>query len=203
MVIAVLASSFVGTTISVSAVNLFVANRKHRNTISSLNQGSFKAIALPAAQEVLAIGSAKAPLQIESVSNDDNEQIIDYHVTTNDVEAYLLQAELPKKLHDKSKLIINGVNQITSQENLSVEDTYTMEVVAKQLLSSIRLYESLVLSKSSSKEAYNEFNEQLDLMLIPISHLEEQTAKSILSQLRVNTLFLRSKFKTDKNLTLN
>jgi len=152
--------------------------RKIRKTLRSartFKKGKMKVIAQP--QQVAAITTVTTPATVSKFSS------LQSIVSNSSFDA----ASLKKALS-----VTKGVSKVRTMA-LTVEDEQSVEVIESQLLTLVRVFESIASSRRNDEVA-EQVNEQLDVMLNVLKALIARYSDDAVTQLKMNTEFLKNKF---------
>jgi len=164
--------------------------------LTALQKSQFAVIAdsssihmLEAAKKVKSIEQVKEPkmLELSAIAK---------------VQSYVDISSLPVSLRRKATTVADALFAVQKLDNLSIEDAHDLNVVNEQLLTSVRLFESLPATRQSAKDVMAELGEQLDVLYTAVYDIRENYTENVVNQMKSNTGFLRSKFNKNNGLRL-
>lgn len=114
----------------------------------------------------------------------------------------LANSSFPAHLKTKSSTLLTSLEEIYSASTVEVEDNHNLLLIADQLASSVRLYETLTAKARKEHTVVAEIAEQLDILVNATEEIKAGRNEDAVRELKISTDFLRAKFLQDQQLKL-
>jgi hypothetical protein len=120
----------------------------------------------------------------------------------NEARQVLVNSSFPAHLKTKSSTLLASLEEIYSAGTVEVEDNHNLLLIADQLASSVRLYETLTAKARKEHTVVAEIAEQLDILVNATEEIKAGRNEDAVRELKISTDFLRVKFLQDQQLKL-
>lgn len=179
---------------------VFEGFSNNRRAAKALKHSGFASLASSVdGGEFVATVNQKNKKSVETIEMIENKVPV---ISSLEIYTSAMESKLPNGLKKKALSICQALGENQDDEMMSLEEKHNLAIISEQLFSSIRLFNALSSAQQGSRSVAKELTEQFAVLLSAVEEITDSHSDSVIGQLKVNTMFVKSKFQKTNPLTL-